>query len=391
MTASRVDMTTSGPAFFMDYGTVAPGTEFWGARIENSTFVEGTPSRVWGSSTDTKVEILNSTLFAAPESPFIVTHNASLDLLHATSMGGVALSGAAAANVQNSAFALAGSQGTVETDGSAVTVTGAGNISTQPFPDAALGTVVAEDAMLLEDLSSSGPESAQVRLPSEGSPLLDAAEGEALSLDQRGLPRMNNGRHDVGAVELQTAHVVVGDAGSVKAGQTAVFPVTVTKGGERAATVEIATGDDTALEGREYTAAHTTIEIPANAGGTDLQFEVPTIESATAGGTEFVASAKATAGRVNFEPDTGRAQLISEKPPVVTPPVTKPPVGPPTPPVAGGEQPGVSVSGGGAKTRPAGTLATTGVESSSVLWLGGSALLVAGAAATLFALRRRQS
>lgn len=108
-----------------------------------------------------------------------------------------------------------------------------------------------------------------VRVPGEGSTLIDAAGDSGAATDQRGLARPQGPAADIGAVEVEAdaelspAVLEIGDDKTVKAGEPLVFDVTREDAAEDPwtgeASVRVTTSDGTAKAGTDYTAVDTVL------------------------------------------------------------------------------------------------------------------------------------
>lgn len=114
-----------------------------------------------------------------------------------------------------------------------------------------------------------------VRVPAEGSKLLDAAGEGGAATDQRGMARPQGAAADIGAVEvevvepqLQPATLAIGTDQSVDAGDALAFTVSRTNATENPwtgeATVRVKTADGTAKAGADYTAVDTVLSWAAD-------------------------------------------------------------------------------------------------------------------------------
>lgn len=219
-----------------------------------------------------------------------------------------------------------------------------------------------------------------VRVPAEGSKLLDAAGDGGAATDQRGMARPQGAAADIGAVEvevvepqLQPATFAIGADQSVDAGDALEFTVSRTNATENPwtgeATVRVKTADGTAKAGADYTAvdavlswaaddvASQTVTVPSAAGHAGEGDVTLTIALSEPGEHAALGARVSAAGTIVREADPG----------TVVPPKPKPQ---PTP---GPELPGAPAPG---------SLATTG-QGSGLGWLLAAGTLVAGGAALL--------
>lgn len=340
--------------------------------IENNSFERTTFSdqsvpmiEISGSDYSLRGETLitNSTFVIAGDWPAIEIHKSMSDadlvtVQHATVLGQIVTESGQQLAVQNSAL-TADSKEAVEAKDN-TPVSGEGNVVTLAMPALPGATVVPD--LGLAKMREDGLGRSWVRIPEEGSPLMNAAVPSDVSTDQRGIARPQGSAPDAGAVEVREAVFSIGNAGDVNAGDIARFPITVEAPGEHDVTIAVTTAGGTAIDGTDYT--QTTQSLTFVAGATETQFfEVPTLAGAKTANATFHAVATVTAGTATLSTDTGSAQLLVK-------------AGPKPEPVVDPETNGTK--------KP---LPNTGYEANANIWLLGGGLLLAS---LVLALARRR-
>ncbi|MEB4613203.1 Calx-beta domain-containing protein, partial [Leucobacter sp. M11] len=120
-----------------------------------------------------------------------------------------------------------------------------------------------------------------VRVPGDGSPLVDAALGSALAVDQLGTARPQGPAADIGAVEVPViaGQVALLEDVTVSEGEDAVFTVTRSAGSHVPASVTVSTADGSAVAGEDYTATSVRLSWAAGEEGPKT-VSVPTLTDA---------------------------------------------------------------------------------------------------------------
>jgi parallel beta-helix repeat protein len=132
------------------------------------------------------------------------------------------------------------------------------------------GNIFNQDPQLGPLQNNGGP--TETHLPAATSPVVDAGDpafAPPPSTDQRGFPRVVNGRLDMGAVERASAGTIqlaVSAASISEAGVTITITATRTGGTEGAVSVSFATSDGTAVAPADYGAAAGTLSWAAGDG-----------------------------------------------------------------------------------------------------------------------------
>lgn len=341
-TFMRSDLSQSTrPVFTIDGSTFASRGV---TRIVNSTFVNPGPA--------VTIQIVK-----APFDTDVV------NLEHVTVQGMITAASPHEVTVRNSAFeTLKGEEAiTVPGDQPIVESGNVVTVATKALPTA----LVASELQLgdLQDGDLDGSRVTLVRIPSAGSPVINAGKGEVAATDQRGVARPQGSAPDAGAVEVREAVVAIGDAGEVAAGGTARFPVTVLQSGDTEFTVAVTTAGGNAVAGEDYTTTTQTLTFAA--GATDPQyFEVPILSGAKTNKATFYAVATVTSGAAALESDSGVATILVKSPPKPEPEVDPNPDGTKKP------------------------LPNTGQNAQTTIWLLAGGLLLAGLG---LALARRRS
>ncbi|WP_087015894.1 choice-of-anchor Q domain-containing protein [Leucobacter sp. 7(1)] len=359
LTASELDVEALVPFHLRGQAVTPalPGSVV--AEVTNSTIQGRMQSWVDGPDESWSYVFENATFVGVPSEPVLAIGNASVAMNHVTVEGILKFDGPG--EITNSALIAPDGVAPVATSWGPSTVTGTGNAATTQLPEGIEGMVLPESDMRLGPLGTHDSAAQRVRMPASSSPLLNAAVPSPLTQDQRGLPRGPGVTADIGAVELQLPRVAVGDAGKVRAGEAAVFPVTVLSAGEVPATIEVATAPGTATEGTHYAPQILTLEVPAGEHPQSLALTVPSFATDTVRGKQFSAEATVREGNALLDPASGVATFATPARviPTITPP-THPPAPPGTPP---GPRPGAEnaiVSPRAGATAP---LARTGAES----------------------------
>ena len=340
--------------------------------IENNSFERTTFSdqsvpmiEISGSDYSLRGETLitNSTFAIAGDWPAIEIHKSMSDadlvtVQHATVLGQIVTESGQQLAVQNSALTADSNEAVVAKDDTPVS--GEGNVVTHATPALPGATLVPD--LGLAKMSEEGLGRSWVRIPEEGSPLVNTGVPSDVNTDQRGIARPQGSAPDAGAVEVREAVFSIGNAGDVNAGDTARFPITVEAPGEHDVTIAVTTAGGTAIAGTDYT--QTTQSLTFVAGATETQFfEVPTLAGTKTANATFNAVATVTAGAATLSTDTGSAQLLVK-------------AGPKPEPVVDPETNGTK--------KP---LPNTGYEANANIWLLGGGLLLAG---LVLALARRR-
>ncbi|MDI6023568.1 choice-of-anchor Q domain-containing protein [Leucobacter sp. UT-8R-CII-1-4] len=361
---SFADINPNGSAISMTLGLEDGVTlSVPGIVLENNSFMRPNDTQttesmltIGGSTYSSRgvTKIVNST-FVNPSPAVTIEIEESRDAADVVSLDQVTVQGAITAAssdyviARNSAFD-AGDKAAISTLNDQPIVE-SGNVVTSATPAMPTATVATD--LKLGALQAGGLGKSQVRIPAEGSPLIDAGVSSDINADQRGIARPQGSAPDAGAVEVREAVFSIGDAGDVNAGDTARFPVTVVTPGEHDVTIAVTTAGGTAVDGTDYT--HTTQTLTFAAGSVDPQyFEVPTLAGAKTDNATFNAVATVTAGAATLTADTGTATLLVKSGP-------KP-------------EPGVDPDPNGTK-KP---LPNTGQDAPANIWLIGGGLLLAG-------------
>ena len=139
------------------------------------------------------------------------------------------------------------------------------------------GNIFNQDPQLGPLQNNGGP--TETHFPASTSPVLDAGDPAFTpppSTDQRGFPRVVNGRIDIGAVEKAssgTIQLAVSAASVSEAGVTITITATRTGGTDGAVSVSFATSDGTAMAPGDYLAAAGTLNW-ASGDGAPKSFQV---------------------------------------------------------------------------------------------------------------------
>lgn len=107
------------------------------------------------------------------------------------------------------------------------------------------------DEWLLGSLADNGG-AQHTMLPAEGSPLIDAAPGSTISVDQRGVTRPQGAAPDRGAVEVEVGELNVSPDVTVVAGETATLLIERSGNSALSATALVELADGTAVAGTDY-------------------------------------------------------------------------------------------------------------------------------------------
>lgn len=368
-----LDHTTDGATVAIGggvYGEMAAGTDT--VFVENNTFerpLDSTATRPFLEFEESSyykpgwAYVRNSTFFDPAGSSTVLVRAADpasrhVAFEHVTLHGGISVDIGEQVSILNSALSATGS---VLSNGDSSLIQEAGNVITEANTSLPMALVV--PGLQLGDLQDGGLGKSQVRIPSAGSPVINAGKGKVAATDQRGVARPQGSAPDAGAVEVREAVVAIGDAGEVAAGGTARFPVTVLQSGDTEFTVAVTTAGGNAVAGEDYTTTTQTLTFAA--GATDPQyFEVPILSGAKTNKATFYAVATVTSGAAALESDSGVATILVKSPP-------KP-------------EPGVDSNPDGTK-KP---LPNTGQNAQTRIWLLAGGLLLAGLG---LALARRRS
>ncbi|UCR89135.1 right-handed parallel beta-helix repeat-containing protein [Mycetocola spongiae] len=209
--------------------------------------------------------------------------------------------------------------------------------------------VIAPEDLGLLPLAA-GPNGLPVRPLAADSPLLDTGSTRsALTVDERGKPRVSGPRSDVGAVEMQYSVLSIFGPGDVPTGQNARFEIRVIQAGELPIRVLAQTADYTALVDRDYVRSAGSLNWASATAGSQY-LTVPTLIRAGNNHTEFLAQLSALSGAL-IEEGTAVARILAPDVVDASPSVSPSPtativIGSPSPTVTGGPGPSPSATGG---------------------------------------------
>ena len=156
-----------------------------------------------------------------------------------------------------------------------------------------------------------------VRVPGEGSPLIDAAAASEIAQDQLGTARPQGPGAaplpDLGAIEIpyDAGQVALLEDVTVSEGEDAVFTVTRSGGSDGEASVLVSTADGTAVAGQDYTATSARLSWAAGEEGPKT-VSVPTLTDSTVEDAETftVSLSEPTDGLVLGEPVTVTGTIL---------------------------------------------------------------------------------